>query len=151
MKNYLFETPEFGLTELGIDLLRSRFHYGSIPWREINAIKISYGKELRYWWIILLIGIGLLILGGYLSFRTFDILTHKEQPLNYIKMLQFSLILLIGGFFTLTSFRSGPLLRVTYANHRKIVFPIRRIAHGKSLDEFKSFINESAGKVLLRN
>ena len=152
MKNYLFETPEFGLTEVGIDLLRSRFQYATISWKEINAIKISYGKELRYWWLILLIGIALLVLGGYLTFRTIDILSHKEQPLNYIKMLQFSLILLIGGFFVFTSLRSGPLLHVSYANYKKLVFPIKKIAQeDKSLDEFKSFVNKNAGRILLSN
>jgi hypothetical protein len=149
MKNYLFETPEFGITEAGIDLLRSKFKYGTISWEEVNAVKISYGKELRNWWIIFLIGIGLIILGGYLCFRTLDILTHKEEPLKYIKMLQFPLILLIGGFFTFTSLRSGPLLHVNYANYKRLVFPIRNIAKNKSLDEFKSFVNKNAGRNLL--
>jgi hypothetical protein len=149
MKNYLFETPEFGITEAGIDLLRSKFKYGTISWKEVNAVKISYGKELRHWWIILLIGIGLIILGGYFCFRTIDILTHKEQPLNYIKMLQFSLILLIGGYFAFTSLRSGPLLHVNYSNYKKLIFPIGKIAHDKSFDEFKSFVNKNAGRNLL--
>jgi hypothetical protein len=149
MKNYLFETPEFGVTEAGIDLLRSRFQYATITWSEINAIKISHGKELRYWWIILLIGIGLLGLGGYLSFRTMDILANKEQPLIYVKMLQFVLIPLVGGFFVLTSLRSGPLLHVHYSNYKKLIFPIKEISKNKSLDEFKTFLNQNVGRNLL--
>jgi hypothetical protein len=149
MKKYLFETPEFGLTESGIDLLRSKFHYETISWEEINAVRIGHGKELRYWWIILTIGIALLLLGGYLSYRTYDILAHKEHPLNYIKMLQFSLILLIGGFFVSTSLRSGPLLHVNYGSYRKLVFPIKKITDSRGLSELKSFINQNAGRNLL--
>ncbi len=66
-------------------------------------------------------------------------------------MLQFSLILLIGGFFVFTSLRSGPLLHVNYANHRKIVFPTKKIAQDKSLDEFKSYVNKNASRILLSN
>lgn len=146
MKKYLFETPEFGLTERGIDLLRSKFHYETISWQEINAVRISNGKELRFWWIILSIGIGLLILGGYLSYRTYDILGNKEQPLSYIKMLQFSLILLIGGFFVSTSLRSGPLLHVNYANYRKLVFPIKKIVDAQGVDELRLFIKANTGR-----
>lgn len=149
MKNYLFETPEFGLTELGIDLLRSRFHYATITWQEINAIKISYGKELRHWWIILLVGIGLIMLGGYLGYRTIDILAHKEQPQNYAKMLLFFLIPMIGGFFVFTSLRSGPLLQVNYASYKKLVFPIKNIVQEKGVNELKSFVNKNAGRTLL--
>lgn len=151
MKQYLSATDEFGITESGIDLMRSKFHYATINWKEINALKISHGKELRYWWVILIIGIALLLLGAYFTFRTFDILLNKEHPMNYVKMLQFLLILLIGGFFVVTAFRSGPLLHVNYLNNKKLFFPIRKIEHEQGMDAFKANINRSAGKVVFSN
>jgi hypothetical protein len=141
MEKYLFETPEFGISQKGIHLLRSGFNYETIDWSELNSVKIYKGKELYNWWIILLLGIALLVLGIYLSIRTLDILMVKENPQNYVKMLLFLLIPVIGIYFIFNAIKTGTLMKINYANFKKKMFPLRKIEREARLEEFKSLLN----------
>jgi hypothetical protein len=148
MEKYSFETSEFGISQKGFHLLRSGFNYETIEWTELNSVKFYRGKELYNWWIILLIGIGLLILGIYLSFRTFDILLHKENPQNYAKMLLFCHIPMIGIYFISNAIKTGTLLKINYASYKKKVFPLRQIEKAERLAEFKLLVNDETRKAL---
>lgn len=140
MEKYLFQTSEFGISSTGIHLLRSGFNYRTISWAAIYATKISKGKELHNWWLILLIGLAITALGIYLSVRAFDILMHKDQPLLYIKMLQFTLIPMIGFFFIRNALRTGLCLSLHFTQHKKIMFPLRELIAKKKLQEFEALL-----------
>ncbi|HEX6227679.1 MAG TPA: hypothetical protein VFZ52_24845 [Chryseolinea sp.] len=145
MDNYLFKSREFALSDRGVHLMRSGFNYETIRWAEINSIKFKKAKELQNWWIILLLGAGLIWLGAYLTYRTFDIFLHKEHPERYAKMLLFLLIPWIGGYFVYTSFKTGPVMSINYGGNKREVFPLAEIIKQNNWHEFALLVSTKLG------
>src|SRR5688572_2660126 len=145
MTNYLFQSTEFAVSENGIHLLRSGFSYKTIRWHEVDSIRIRKGKELNNSWIIFLLGLILLTVGAYLTIRTVDILVHKENAERYVKMLLFLLIPFIGVYFVYNSMRTGIIMSVNYAAHKREMFPLSEIINQNRLNEFKSLMTAKLG------
>lgn len=142
MNSYIFQTSEFGVSGSGIHLLRSGFEYKTIAWNQVSSVKIERGRELHNWWIILLLGIALLGVGGYLTVRTIDIFMNKEHAELYVKMALFFLIPGIGLYFVLNSLRTGTILRIKYASGKNDKFSLREIIRENRLNEFQSLLIE---------
>ena len=145
MNNYLFQSTEFAISDNGIHLLRSGFSYKTIRWNEVDSIKIRKGKELNNSWIVFLLGLILLTLAAYLTIRTVDILMFKEHTERYVKMLLFLLIPFIGVYFVYNSMRTGVIMSVNYAAHKKQMFPLNEIIEQNRLNEFKSLMTAKLG------
>jgi hypothetical protein len=140
MSTYYFQTNEFGVSDNGIHLLRSGFHYKTIPWHEVNSVRIEKGNELHNWWVIFLLGTVLLAVGCYLSFQTIDILINKEYPARIVKMLMFLQIPCVGIYFVYNSLKTGTILRIKYGSNKEEKFALREIIKENRLAEFKSLL-----------
>jgi hypothetical protein len=140
MSTYYFKTNEFGVSENGIHLLRSGFHYKTIHWHHVNSVRIENGNEMRHWWIIFLLGTVLIVVGGYLSFRTIDILATMEYPVRVVKMLMFLQIPCVGIYFVYNSLKTETILRITYASNKIEKFALREIIKENRLAEFKTLL-----------
>jgi hypothetical protein len=51
---YKFEAEQFGVSDDSIHLLRNRFNYQTINFKEIDSVTIKTGKDLKNWVIVLL-------------------------------------------------------------------------------------------------
>lgn len=142
MNNYLFHTSEFGVSSSGVHLLRSGFEYKTIAWNQVRGVTIERGKELHNWWIILLLGIALMGVGGYLTVRTIDIFMNKEHAGLYVKMALFFLIPGIGLYFVFNALRTGTLLKIKYISGKSDKFSLREIINENRLNELQSLLAE---------
>ena len=145
MNNYLFQSTKFAVSDNGIHLLRSGFNYKTIRWNEVDSIKIRKGKELNNSWIVFLLGLILLTVVAFLTIRTVDILVNEEYAEQYVKMLLFLIIAFIGVYFVHNSMRTGTIMRVNYAAHKKEMFPLNEIIQQNRLNEFKSLMTAKLG------
>lgn len=145
MNNYLFQSTKFAVSDNGIHLLRSGFNYKTIRWNEVDSIKIKKGKELNNSWIVFLLGLILLTVVAFLTIRTVDILMHEEHAEQYVKMLLFLLIAFVGVYFVHNSMRTGIMMSVNYAAHKKEMFQLNEIIQQNRLNEFKSLMTAKLG------
>lgn len=145
MNNYLFQSTKFAVSDNGIHLLRSGFNYKTIRWNEVDSIKIKKGKELNNSWIVFLLGLILLTVVAFLTIRTVDILMHEEHAGQYVKMLLFLLIAFVGVYFVHNSMRTGIMMSVNYAAHKKEMFQLNEIIQQNRLNEFKSLMTAKLG------
>jgi hypothetical protein len=53
---YKFETDQFGISDSGIHLLRSRYNYETKTFGEIDRIILDRGRQINNWLIVLVIG-----------------------------------------------------------------------------------------------
>ena len=70
-KKYHFETEEFGLSDDGIHLLRSKFNYDTIEYRQVASVRVVSDKELNNWLAILIIGLSFLAFSVYYSIKMY--------------------------------------------------------------------------------
>lgn len=57
MKIYNFETEQFGISDVGIHLLRSRYNYETYEFKDIDQITVVRGKQVYNWIVLFTLGI----------------------------------------------------------------------------------------------
>jgi hypothetical protein len=139
MVYYLFRTREFGVSDVGIHLLRSSFNYQTIHWDDITSVRIEKGREVRNWGIVFLLGMLILIPGIYLSMVICYTLMYEEISRSY-KMMFLFFIPFLGANFVYNSLRTGTVLKVNYSQDKYDMFPLREIVRQKKIAEFKALI-----------
>jgi hypothetical protein len=143
MSEYSFETREFGTSETGIHLLRSRFNYETIPFVEIETLTIEKGKELNNWLAVLIFGIVLVSGSIYYALRIFNIIDNHEANVIYIEQLIVPLIpLMIGGYCIYSSTRTGTILRLKSLRGKSDKFPLIDLEKKNQLAQFLDLIKE---------
>jgi hypothetical protein len=137
---YLFKTSDFGVSDAGIHLLRNEFNYLTIPWDEINSLKIEKGKVHHNWFLVFLLGTVILIPGLYVSMKVVETLFYEEISRAY-RMMTLFFFPCLGVHIIWNSLKTGLLLRIRYSFDKKDMFPLKEIIQGKKLNEFKSLLN----------
>ncbi|MGC3946417.1 MAG: hypothetical protein QM762_18165 [Chryseolinea sp.] len=145
MATYYFKTEEFGISDEGFHLLRSGFNYKTIMFSEITRIRIERGKELHNWWLVLILGLGLLALGVYMSLGAIRILLRENLSPRHAKLSLLLLIPVVGGYFVYNSFQTGLVIKIDCADGEKDMFPLRNIIKGQKLNELIAFLSASFG------
>lgn len=142
MTEYHFETREFGLSDKGIHLLRSRFNYDTYNYSDIDTISIEKGKELNNWVIILALGLCLTSFSIWYSLRLFDILDNNEVNVIYIEEIIIPLIPFMLGLYCLySSTRNGIILRVK-TSKKANKFSLKEIEKLNKLEDFKKILKD---------
>lgn len=143
MTNYYFETREFGVTDKGIHLLRSRFNYETIEFKEIDTISIERGKELNNWIAILIIGLAFVSFSVWYSVRLYIVLNNNEVAVISIEKILVPLIpFMLGGYCLYSSTRNGPILRVRTIKNKAEKFPLKELEKENKLSAFQEFLKE---------
>jgi hypothetical protein len=146
MNEYSFETREFGTSETGIHLLRSRFNYETIPFIEIERLTIEKGKELTNWLVVLVFGQGLVISSLYYALRIFNVIGNSEVNVIYIEEIIVPLIpLMVGGYCIYSSLRTGTVLRMKTTKGKNDKFPLRELEAQNLLMQFRELIKNKLG------
>ena len=140
MNNYYFETREFGVSDNGIHLLRSRFNYETIEFHQVHNLTIEKGKELNNWLAILVIGLALVSFSVYYALRIFSIIDNNEVNVIYIEEILVPLIpFMLGGYCLYSSTRNGTILRLRTIKNKTDKFPLKEFVRTTNWDHFKIF------------
>lgn len=143
MNNYYFETREFGVSDDGIHLLRSRFNYETIQFNQIDSLTIEKGKELNNWLAILAIGLALVSFAIYYALGLFRVIDNDEVDLIYIEEILVPLIpFMVGGYCLYSSTRSGIILRLRTIKKKTDKFPLREFEQEDKLRPFQEFLKK---------
>lgn len=143
MTNYYFETREFGVTDKGIHLLRSRFNYETIEFKEIDTISIERGKELNNWIAILIIGLAFVSFSVWYSVRLYIVLNNNEVAVISIEEILVPLIpFMLGAYCLYSSTRNGPILRVRTIKNKSEKFPLKELEKENRISSFQAFLKE---------
>ena len=120
MQKYRFETEQFGLSAEGIHLLRSRFNYETIPFAQIQKLRVLKGKTVNNWLILLGAGMAAFVFSIYYTLALFDFFTAGTGGVFYVEELLLPIgTMLMGGFLVYVSLSSGTIMIVLYDNKRK--------------------------------
>lgn len=143
MHQYAYETTEFGLSDEGIHLLRSRFNYETIPFSDVQSITIERGKELNNWIPILLFGGALVTVSIFYILRALHVVGNHEVSVIYIEQIIIPFIpLLLGCYCLYSSPRNGTILRVKTVKNKNDKFPLKEIEKTESLLDFQKYFKD---------
>lgn len=143
MTKYYFETREFGLSDKGIHLLRSRFNYETFEYSDIDILTIEKGKELNNWLVILIIGLSMISFAIWYSLRLFNIIDNDEVNVIYIEEILVPLIPFMLGIYCLySSTKNGTIVRIKTAKNKTEKLSLREIEKLDKLEEFKNLLKE---------
>ena len=144
MTNYHFEAREFGVSDRGIHLLRSRFNYETIEFNQVDSLTIEKGKELNNWIAILTIGLALVSFSVWYSLRLFNIIDNNEVNVIYIEEILVPLIpFMLGGYCLYSSTRTGKILRVKTTKNRTHKFPLKELEKDNKVRSLEEFLSET--------
>src|SRR5882757_4340076 len=123
MTDYKVETKEFGLSDNGIHLLRSKFNYKTIEYKDIDELTIQKDRELNNWALLLLIGLGLFLFSIWYAFRLFKIFDDNDTSVIYIEEIVVPVIPFLAGiYFIYSSTKTGTVMKAKTKDnwHRKL-------------------------------
>lgn len=137
---YLFETPQLGISHVGFHLLRNRFNYQTIEYGNIIRAEIRIGKEINNWVLTLLLGLLLLLFATYYSISLATMLYKNIIHVIYIEEIVIPVFpALIGGYCVYAALRKGPILTFK-TEMRKYKYPLRHLENGKTIGELQDFL-----------
>jgi hypothetical protein len=143
MKEYAYETTEFGLSDQGIHLLRSRFNYETIPFSDIESVTIEKGKELNNWAAILTFGIVLVSIAIFYILRALHVIGNLEVNVIYIEQIIIPVIpFLLGCYCLYSSTRNGTILRFRTISSKKDKFPLKEIEKKDDLAGLQQYLKD---------
>lgn len=97
--NYKFQDDFLGVSDEKIHLLRNRFEYDSIPFHEIKEIRLINDRVIKNWIIILIIGVALLLGGGYGLKSIYDFFNSLEGGRIYLENVFIVIVMNLAGLF----------------------------------------------------
>lgn len=101
-KNYLFETEHFRFADKELQLLRSRYPYRTITFKEINKISLTKGIRVKRPVLVLIFGLTLAIASLYVLLFTsgfLDFLLNNSIQGDSVRAFKaFGHFLIMGGF-----------------------------------------------------
>lgn len=152
MNNYLLETREFGVSDKGIHLLRSRFNYLTIDYNDIDELVIEKGKELNNWVLLLVIGLGLLLFSFWYCFRLFEILDGSGLTVIYIEEIIVPVIpFLAGVYFTYSSTRNSTIMKIKTKGTWYKKLSLANLEKDKNVNKLTSILRDNIQGRLLVN
>lgn len=144
MTSYKLETDQFGLSETGLHLLRSRFNYETIEYSSMDQITIDRGRQVANWLIVLIVGLVLFCLGGYILIKViYEYFFADNYHLFYVEQFILPVIpLMLGAFSIYHSLKSGPVLKITINNKTKH-YPIGELKKKSQIKELVTFLSNN--------
>lgn len=139
MNKYRFETDEFGLSDEGVHLLRSRFNYETIAYEQISKVRFERSKVVNNWVLILILGIASLVFSIYYTLILFDVFNDDRISRVYVEEVAIPFLPgFLGSFMIYSALRTGTMMVVSYGRKTKRL-PLEKLRKDGQLNEF---INE---------
>lgn len=139
MAKYAFETPEFGLDELGLHRLRSRFAFESVSYADLTEARVTRGKSVQNWPVLLLVGLAGLGFSVFSAYRLLMFLTYGRGHF-YVQTLATPIIPgAIGLAAVWQALRVTDILAVR-VGRRRLVFPLETLKENQSPLALESYL-----------
>lgn len=149
MTEYYFETKEFGVSDKGIHLLRSRFNYETIGFDEISTLSIAQGREVNNWIVLFVIGLGLFLFSIYYTLGMYNIIMGNEVITIYIEEIIIPVLpFLIGAYFFYASTRNGLMLIVDTIQGKRKRLPLKELVKEGQSALFQQWLREKCSSKL---
>jgi hypothetical protein len=144
MTTYHFETKQLGLSDTGIHLLREGYNYETIDFSTIHKIEITTGRQVKNWFLLLLIAVSLVLFGIYSAFVIIYefFFANNYRFFNVEEFLLPVIPLLLGTYSLYHSFKIGYVLKVSIDNKIK-QFPIDELKENDQIARLSTFLNEN--------
>jgi hypothetical protein len=141
MKTYKFETNQFGISEAGIHLLRSRFNYETIAYKDIDEIRIERGRQVNNWVILLVLGWSFLIAGSVFGYKLlYEFFLGNSVSVFYFEQFLVPVIpIMLGVYMVGSSLKVGWNIKVITKDRSKSL-SIEEIKKKTELNEFLNFL-----------
>jgi hypothetical protein len=111
MSRYDFEATDFALSKSGIHLLRDRYNYKTIEYKEVNKATIKRAPEINNYLVILIFGIALIAFAVKVTVGIIRLLKSPDVEVIYIEHIVLPVIPGLLGFYMLwNALRRGPVL-----------------------------------------
>jgi hypothetical protein len=142
--NYHFETKEFGLSDNGFHLLRSRFNYQTYQYSDIDSVTIEKGKEINNWIVVLGIGLSMTVFSIWYSFRLLSIFNNGEVNVLFIEEIVVPVIpFLLGLYLIYTSTRNGLMLIIVTKQKTTKRLPLRELENQGNIEDFRKMLDSN--------
>jgi hypothetical protein len=152
MSKYNFQTEKAGFSNEGLHLLRNRFNFKTIPYKEIQSIEIMQGWVMNNWLVLLLFGLILVVFAFSAALSLYLNYIDPDVHIIYTEHILMILLPLMMGFFTIYSaLQRGEVLWVLYGSKR-LKFPLRALHKSGKREQFLQFLRshvELRNKILL--
>ncbi len=151
MDSYKFTTDEFAVSETGIHLLRNRYNFETILFKDITFLVIKKGMLLSNWIFVLLIGAGLIFFSMYYAIAMVNVFNDRNVHQIHIEEIAVpALPLLLGGYCIYLAVQSGIIMTIQM-NGKKRTFALTKIVKGNKLLAFVEDLkgNSTLGSKLL--
>lgn len=141
MTAYKIETKEFGLSDNGIHLLRKRFNYKTIDYKDIDLLIVETDKELNNWILLFVVGLGLSIFSIWYIYRLF--LSFNNNDVIYADEIVVPVLpLLTGIYFIYSSTKTGQIIKVTTKDKQLKKLSLADLEKHKSTHELTSILRD---------
>jgi hypothetical protein len=144
MAAYAFETPEFGLDEQGLHRLRSRFAFEHIAYADVTEARVTQGKSVQNWALLLVVGLACLCFSAFTAYRLSMFLLYGRGHV-YVQTLATPLIPgAIGLAAVWQALRVTDILAVR-VGRRRLVFPLETLTGGQNPLALESYLAKRIG------
>jgi len=143
---YDFETAEFGIDQIEFHLLRNGYNYKSYLLSDIKSVEIKKGPEIANWFIVLILGLGLLGFAFYTIFGLWRFFNSSATRISIQQIILPLFPLLIGIYCTITALKRTRIIVFHFASAKKS-FPLTKLIKSKKDKEFIDFVRTNTGKL----
>ena len=149
MNLYKFETDQFGISDNGIHLLRSRYNYETIKFSDLSEIRIEKGRQIANWFLTFMFGIALILIGFYVGYQVLHTWFFGEGYYYFhVNHFAFPILpIIVGSYSLFVSLKTG-FVMTTLINGKTKKFPIDTLKKQNQIDEFVVFLNTN---ILIKN
>ncbi len=142
MGTYKFETDQFGITDKGIHLLRSRFNYQTIEFDTVDEIILEKGKQIANWFVAFIIGIVFFFGGSYLIGKVFHtfLFVNTHHVFSPEQILLPILPMFLGAYAIYFSLKVGFVLKISVKDRTRSL-PIEQLKKKNQIGELIHYFN----------
>lgn len=149
VSNYTFETPEFGLSDEGLHLLRSGYNYKTLAYHDIRKATLKRAAAVRNGLLVLALGMGMLAFAVYQAITVYEsFLDPNVHTISIESMVILVLPLLLGNYCIYVSLKKAPILLVRYQDG-KAKLPLKTFVNTNQAYPLTSFLQEKLGSRFL--
>jgi hypothetical protein len=136
---YAFETPEFGLDEDGLHRLRSRFAFEHIAYLQLSEARVTRGKSVQNWLLLLLVGIACLGFSAFAAYRLYWFLASGSGHI-YVQTLATPILPGAIGLAAIWQALRVTDILVIRTGRRRLTFPLETLKPGQSIMALESYL-----------
>lgn len=145
VSNYTFETPDFGLSDSGLHLLRSGYNYQTINYYDIQEATLKRAVVIKNWLLVLIIGIALISVAVYQAAHVYNLFTDPEVYTVYIESIVLPVLpLILGNYCIYVALKKTTVLQVIHPGG-KTKLSLKNIVRNQQADQFTTFLQAKLG------